>query len=48
VLGAMLLTGKSGGELVYKHGAANAYLSAPPAVAPSRAPPDMPGADPGP
>ena len=48
VLAAMVLTGKSGGELVYKHGAANAYLSAPPAVAPSRAPPDMPGADPGP
>jgi uncharacterized membrane protein len=35
VMGAMVLTGKSGGELVYQHGAANAYLSPPPAVAPS-------------
>jgi len=48
VLGAMVLTGKSGGELVYKHGAANAYLVAPPAVAPSPISPDMPGASPGP
>jgi len=38
VLGAVVLTGKSGGELVYKHGAANAYLPEP------RVPPGEPAA----
>jgi uncharacterized membrane protein len=42
VLGAVLLTAKSGGELVYRHGAANAYLSNSSAVAPPRAPPPAP------
>lgn len=37
VLGAVVLTGKSGGELVYKHGAANAYLPHAPAVPPASA-----------
>ncbi|HME69669.1 MAG TPA: DUF2231 domain-containing protein [Myxococcota bacterium] len=50
VLGAVVLTGKTGGELVYKHGAANAYLPHPPAVAPSKASPEgepvAPGASP--
>jgi uncharacterized membrane protein len=46
VLGAVVLTGKSGGELVYKHGAANAYLPDPRVspgepAAPGR-PPDTP------
>ena len=51
VLAAMVLTGKSGGELVYKHGAANAYLSTPPSPVspPLAAPsPDLPGAGHGP
>ncbi len=39
VLGAVVRTGKSGGELVYKHGAASAYLPNPPAAAPSRVSP---------
>ncbi|HBZ71394.1 MAG TPA: hypothetical protein DEP35_17365 [Deltaproteobacteria bacterium] len=34
VLAAVVLTGKSGGELVYKHGAASAYLTQPPGIPP--------------
>lgn len=50
VLGAVVLTAKSGGELVYKHGAANAYLPKPPALAPAKTSPmgapDAPGESP--
>jgi uncharacterized membrane protein len=48
VLAAMVLTGESGGELVYKHGAASAYVPPPPAPAPSNAPNAPPPSGPSP
>ncbi len=43
--GQAYLVGRSGGELVYQHGAASAYVETPAVPAPSPMPPGQPGDD---